>query len=106
MTSPLHLNRLQRNLALPAAKLDAKLTLAWLRRAQPSHVTRCWYTTYHDPKQTTPLCVSSKRGRKPSTGLRVDRRFISNIDHVPYEELTIGVPKDRKSTRLNSSHSS
>jgi H+-translocating NAD(P) transhydrogenase len=95
MSYPLHWKRLQFQSALAAVRLDARSLWSRSRLHYPSFVAVCLYHTAHSPKQSS-LGVPARRLRKswPIPGLEVGRRYVSNIDHVPYEELTIGVPKE------------
>lgn len=55
----------------------------------------CTFNTFHKPSQTVLLPPPQTRRKNWSTGLNVvGRRYVANIDHVPYPELTIGVPKE------------
>jgi NAD(P) transhydrogenase len=57
-------------------------------------VTLCWSNSYTTVQQTSPNLPSSRWRKSWSPNCSIGRRYIANIDHVRYEELTIGVPKE------------
>jgi NAD(P) transhydrogenase len=94
MSSQLHWKRLQFRSALVATRLDARLSGSRSHLLHRSYVTLCWSNSYTAIQQTSPNVPSRRLRKSWSPGQGVGRRYISNIDHVPYEELTIGVPKE------------
>src|ERR1700753_3371318 len=89
MSCQLRWRRLQFQSALVGARLDARSHL--LHR---SIVTACWSNSNTALQQTSPT-VPSRRWRKSwSPEFNLGRRYVANINNVPYEELTIGIPKE------------